>query len=96
MEKYPHLHSGVADQCHFNVDSDQVFHLNANPYPDPTFHLNAGPDLVSDPAPHQSAATLRLLVYNGNPDPDPAFQANADPVPAPLMRIKICNPAAFS
>ncbi len=42
-------HARVADPHHFNAD------------PDPSFHLSTDPD--QDPAPHQSDAYLRPLVY---------------------------------
>jgi hypothetical protein len=64
LEKIPFINR-VADPHHFNADPHHFnadpHHFNADPDPDPDFHFNA--DLDLDPAPCQSDANLRPLVY---------------------------------
>ncbi len=69
----PPRFSMVTAQPNFNADPDSSFHFNADP--DPTICLNVDSDL--DPAPHQSDANLRPLVYRFSKAP---FWASAPPL----------------
>jgi hypothetical protein len=97
MENYPHLHSGVADPCHFNVVSDEVFHLNANPYPDPTFHFNDGQDLIQILHFIQVLQICDFWSTMGIRTRIQLFILMRIRFQLPkIMRIQIRNPAAFS
>jgi hypothetical protein len=54
-----HITHRVADLHHFNAELDPAFHFDADS--DLALLFNEDPD--PDPAPHQSNANLRPLVY---------------------------------